>query len=149
MKQRTFLLPNIFQRIGWILFISSIILLVASNLLFKSFEVFNPDRSPLATFVLLIILYISAFLVTLSKERLEDELTREIRYSSVVITACTGFIVYLIIMIFFQSGAILGLMPKYKIGFTSYVNPVTMFILYILVFRSRIIINKMRLKNEE
>ncbi len=149
MKPGSFLLPHYFQKIGWGLFVFSFIFLFGSLFAFNTLKLFNQNNSHYATLILVFILIFSAFFVAFSKEKNEDELILKIRYSSVVITAYLGFIIYMIMLIIFQINRSFELFPGTSAITLAYLNPLTMFLIYIVVLRTRLFIFYKLNKNEE
>ena len=147
MKKNNFLLPHCFQKIGWGLFIFSFIFLGASLYAFNKLELFDQNYSRYATLILYLILIFSALFVAFSKEKIEDELIQNIRFSSIVITAYISFLIFMIEWIFFAFNHAFRFSSFYID--LSLINPVTMFMLYVVIFKTRLFISKRGLKNEE
>ncbi len=147
MKKNNFLLPHYFQKIGWGLFIFSFIFLGASLYAFNTLELFDQNYSRYSTLILYLILIFSALFVAFSKEKIEDEFIQNIRFTSIVITAYVSFLIFMLLWILYAF--------NHSFRFSSFypdlglINPVTMFILYVVIFRTRLFISKRRLKNEE
>ena len=151
MKKSNFLLPHCFQKIGWALFIFSFIFLGASLYAFNKLELFDQNYSRYATLILYLILIFSALFVAFSKEKIEDEFIQNIRFTSIVITAYVSFLIFMLLWILYEfnhSFHFLPMDPKIWIYLRS-INPVTMFMLYVVIFQTRLFISKRGLKNEE
>ena len=149
MKPKNYLLPHYFQKIGWGLFLFSFIFLFGSMYVFNTLKLFSQNNSHYATLILYIILLFSALFVAFSKEKIEDELIQNIRYSSVVVTAYTGFLFYIIILIIYAFNQSFDILTRTFYSYLMLVNPITMFILYVLILRTRMFISKRGMKNEE
>jgi len=87
--------------------------------------------------------------VAFSKEKIEDELIQSIRYTSIVITAYLGFLLFIIILIVYAFNQSFDFLPRTLFTYLRLVNPITMFILYVLIFRARLFTSKRGIKNEE
>jgi hypothetical protein len=148
MKTKNYLLPHNFQKIGWGIFIISFILLLASNYASDTLKLFNKNNNYLPGFILYIFTMFSMYFVAFSREKIEDELIQSVRYSSIVFTVLTGFISYTIILIIFAFNKAINFLPYTTIIFMI-VNPITLFILYVLIFRTRLFMFKRGLKNAE
>jgi hypothetical protein len=148
MKTKNYLLPHNFQKIGWGIFIISFFLLLASNYASDTLKLFNKDNHYLPGFILYIFTMFSMYFVAFSREKIEDELIQSVRYSSIVFTVLTGFISYTIILIIFAFNKAINFLPFNTIIFMI-VNPITLFILYVLIFRTRLFMFKRGLKNAE
>lgn len=149
MKSKSYLFPNHFQKLGWGLFIFSFIFLLLSMYAFNSLKLFSQNDSHYATFFLYLILLFSALFVAFSKEKIEDELIQHIRYSSVVITGYVGFSIYAMYLLIYAFNQSFDFFPQTFLRYFKLVNPVTLFVLYILVFRVRIFVSKREVNNEE
>lgn len=149
MNPKSYLLPHYFQKIGWGLFFFSFIFLFGSMYAFNTLKLFSQNNSHYATLLLYIILLFSALFVAFSKEKIEDELIQSIRYTSVVITAYTGFLLYTIILIVYAFNQSFAFLPRTLSSYLMLVNPITLFILYVLIFRARLFTSKREMKNEE
>lgn len=149
MKPRSYLLPNYFQKIGWGLFLFSFVFLFGSMYAFNTLQLFSQNDSHYATLLLYIILLFSALFVAFSKEMVEDELIQSIRYTSVVISAYIGFLFYAIILILYAFNQSFDFFPRTLSRYFKLVNPITLFILYVLIFRARLFTSKRGMKNEE
>ena len=149
MKPKSYLLPHYFQKIGWGLLLFSFVFLFGSLFAFNSLKLFSQNNSHYATFILVILLISSAFFVAFSKEKIEDELILKIRYSSVVITAYLGFILYMVMLLIFQVNRSFEFFTSKFIVTFSYLNPLTLFFIYVIIFRTRLFIFNNRSRNEE
>jgi hypothetical protein len=151
MKTNNFLLPHYFQKIGWSLFIFSFIYFAVDLYAFNILELFDQNYSRYGTMILYLLLIFSALFVAFAKEKIEDELIQNIRFTSIVITAYISFSIFMIVWIFYainHAFRFLPMDPKIWIYLRS-INPVTMFMLYVVIFRTRLFISKRGLKNEE
>jgi hypothetical protein len=148
MKTKNYLLPHNFQKIGWGIFIFSFILLLALEYVFDTLKLFNQNNNYLPGLILYIIIMFSMYFVAFSKEKIEDELIQSVRYSSIVFTVLAGFISYIIVLIIFAFNKSINFLP-YTTTIFMIVNPITLFILYVLIFRTRLFIFKRGLKNAE
>lgn len=149
MNRTSYLLPHFFQKIGWGLFLSSFLFLFGSLLAFNEWGVFPQSSSHYATLMLRLILYSSAFLVAFSKEKREDEMIQYIRASSVVITAYAGFLVYLLAYVLDALNQSFHFYTGPLTADLLIVNPVSLFMLYVVIFRVRIFMLKRKAIHEE
>lgn len=149
MKSKSYLLPHYFQKIGWGLFFFSFVFLFGSMYAFNTLKLFSQNNSHYSTLLLYIILLFSALFVAFSKEKIEDELIQIIRYTSIVITAYTGFLLYIVILIVYAFNQSFYFLTRTLSSYLMLVNPISLFILYVLIFRARLLTYKRGIKNEE
>lgn len=149
MKTKYLLLPHYFQKVGWGLFIFSFIFLVGAMYTFNTLKLFSQNNSHYATLTLYIILFLSALFVAFSKEKIEDEFIQKIRYKSIVITAYVVFLLFLILLIMYAFNQSFDIMPRTIFTYLWLINPLTMFMFYVLIFRVSLFISKNEIKNEE
>lgn len=149
MKSKSYLLPHYFQKIGWGLFFFSFVFLFGSLYAFNTLKLFSQNNSHYSTLLLYIILLFSALFVAFSKGKIEDELIQIIRYTSIVITAYTGFLLYIVILIVYAFNQSFYFLTRTLSSYLMLVNPISLFILYVLIFRARLLTYKRGIKNEE
>lgn len=149
MKTKNYLLPHNFQKIGWGIFIFSLIFLLAFRYASDTLKLFNQNNNYYPTTILYIIILFSEYFVAFSKEKIEDELIQSVRYSSIVFTVLTGFILYTIVLIIFAFNKSFVIFPQNSTFYLMVVNPITLFILYVLIFRTRLFKSKRGMKNAE
>jgi hypothetical protein len=149
MKPKSYLLPHFFQKIGWGLFFSSFIFLIGSIYAFNTLKLFSQNNSHYATLLIYIILLFSALFVAFSKEKIEDELIQSIRYTSIVVTSYTGFLLYIILLLIYAFNQSFHFLPRTLSSYLIVVNPITLFLLYVIIFRALLFNSKRGMKNEE
>lgn len=149
MNSKSYLLPNYFQKLGWGLFLFSFIFLFASMYAMNTLKLFSQNYSHYATLILYLILLFSALFVALSREKIEDELIQNVRYTSIVIIAYIGFSLYAMYLLVYAFNQSFEFLPETFSKYFKVVNPITLFMLYILIFRARIFISKREMKDEE
>lgn len=103
---KNYLFPHIFQPIGWIMFVPSLILFALFYCgFFSSFEM--PSLTGIIEIVVndIVILgiVIGALFIVCSKERVEDEMTKSIRLSS-FLTSIYAYVILLVICTIFING---------------------------------------------
>lgn len=159
MKRKKILLPHKFQIIGWSMFSAAVVLLLFIIFRYEwsashenTFLPIVDQYSRYFTFLILVLAYSSAFFVAFSEEKQEDELVREIRFSSVTLVAAILFAMLVLWSI------LAALSHVFRLDFLtnrSYIimywvsNILFAFFLYVIVFRVRLFILKRRSKNEE
>jgi hypothetical protein len=116
---------------------------------FNTLKLFSQNNSHYAITILYVILLFSALFVAFSKEKIEDELIQNIRYSSVVVTAYAGFLFYVLILLIYAFNQSFDLLSRTFYRYLMLVNPITLFMLYVIIFRTKLFISKRGLKNEE
>lgn len=101
---KNYLFPHIFQRIGWIMFVPSLILFALFFCgFFSSLEMpsYNGIIETVVNDIVILGIIIGALFIVCSKERVEDEMTKSIRLSSflnsiyayaILLVICTIFI---------------------------------------------------------
>jgi len=122
-KLSKFQLPHAFKRIGWILFIASLISLFATS-------IFITDDSLNSTLVVIVkfTILIGLLVVSLSREPIEDEFIRSIRMRSYMIAFIVG-VLQTLVMPFINLGA------DALINGGSSLKPVNdFFVLWVLLF---------------
>ncbi len=153
-KMKSYLLPNYFQRIGWIIFITGFLVFFAGLFAFNNLRIIPQAYSRYLTLIIYLFIYLSVLFLGLSKEKIEDELTMSTRINSLAITAYISFIVFLVFEFAFSiaiafrflttdSYRILGIIKKILI------NPYSLFLIYIIIFRIKIIKYNKGIKDEE
>jgi len=149
MKTKYLLLPHYFQKVGRGLFIFSFIFLVGAMYTFNTLKLFSQNSSHYATLILYIILLLSALFVAFSKEKIEDEFIQTIRYKSIVITAYIVFLLFIILLIIYALNQSFDVIPRTIFTYLWLINPLTMFMFYVLIFRVSLFISKNEIRNEE
>jgi len=138
--RRNFFLPHYCQIIGWGLFVFGFVSFFAGLYLFNNLRLIPQSYSKYLTLLEYIVFYSSAILVGFSKEKVDDELVMITRFNSLAITAYISFILFLILQFliaFNQPFHFLDL-STYRILYNAHVlliNPITIFMLYIAIFR--------------
>lgn len=151
-NNQSYLLPHTFKYVGWGLFIAAFLFLPLAMYAFNSLQLIPQIYSRYATLILYLILFSSATLVALSKERYEDEMTKQIRSDAVTTTAYISFIIFTLsqfILAFDHAFRFIGASSLAYEILTRWLNPLTMFILYIAIFESKKIILKIRYRDEK
>ncbi len=140
MKQKLYLLPHYCQPIGWCLFIFGIITFFVGMYSFNVLHIVSQNNSHYLTLLLRVIFYSSALLIAFSREKEEDEYILTVRYSSIVIAVYLSFVLFIlnsIVLAFSASFHFISM--KGTIILQSLVNPITIFILYIIIFRIKML----------
>jgi hypothetical protein len=152
--KRNFLLPHCFQLIGWGLFVFGFIGFFGGLYLFNTLKLIPQSYSKYLTLLEYIIFYSSALFVGFSREKIEDELTMVTRFNSLAITAYTTFIVFVMFQLVLVVNQPFNLInwashrPLYYFILT-FINPITIFMLYILIFRVSLFRFRKSVKDEE
>lgn len=94
MKNRTYMLPHSYQRIGWMLLILLPIVSAVGFLVFY-LRLIPQFYSRFLTMISFVMLFTGLFMIILSKEKEEDEMIVSIRRSSVSLTAWITFVLYI------------------------------------------------------
>ena len=122
-KLSKFQLPHKFKRIGWILFITSFVSLIATSIIIT-------DDSLKSTIIVIVkyTMLIGLLVVSLSKEPIEDEFIRSIRMRSYMIAFIVG-VLQTLVMPFINLGA------DALVNGSSSLKPVNdFFVLWVLLF---------------
>ncbi|MDD2595384.1 MAG: hypothetical protein PHD11_06155 [Bacteroidales bacterium] len=157
-KHKSFLLPHHFQIVGWILFTIVLLWGVFVMATWQDIDLnkfFIVDKWFL--FVMYTFLFLAAGLVGLSREKQEDEYISNIRASSLAITAYITIIWFVVYSIFdsmvsqFGKGIDVFQSTEQWALFRLHYNPQVLysFLLYIIIFKSRLIINRWRVRHEK
>ena len=154
MRQTTLLLPHRFQTIGW----SLLALLFA----YESAHAFIPQLHAVANGqtakgIIDLLLLISLTFIGLSKEKVEDEFISSIRINTVTVIIWVAFALMIVKDLLEWSWGCLPedkreaslrmIKPVYEYG--RYINLLNVGLLYIIVFRLRILINNLKSKKDE
>lgn len=156
-SQKFYLMPHKCMYIGWGLFAFSFVYLFAclnfSKVLSQLF--FNPSDTRIYVVPLYLMLFSSALLVAFAKEKIEDEFIQSIRLGSIVVTAYISFIFFILLnvfMVFYTGFKPYDSKPMNLLIYnmiTSGINPISMFMLYVIIFRTRMYKYYKSCKNEE
>lgn len=154
MRQTTLLLPHRFQTIGWSL--------LALLFTYETAHAFIPQLHAVANGqtakgIIDLLLLTSLTLIGLSKEKVEDEFISSIRGNTVSVILWTAFALMIVKDLAEWSWGCLPedkreasleiIKPVYEYG--RYVNLFNVGLLYIIVFRLRILINNLKSKKDE
>ena len=105
MNKKSILMPNVCQKIGWWLLLLIPLVWGFYEILFHYFHetplfaVVN-DNSRFMTMVFYLVIIAAAFLICLSKERVEDEMISQYRLKAVGVSAYVNFLVFLVFWLF-------------------------------------------------
>jgi len=159
--KKTYLLPNRFKKIGWILALPSLIILVINILeiitinfnfcfygLSKGVGILDQssnwrwslNETNFANTILPIIIVVGLVFISFSKEKNEDEMITQIREKSFVWAIVTSSIIFVIGILFFY-----GIAYLYFLGNLLYL----VFLLFIIKFHIELSRLKKGLKDEE
>jgi len=154
MRQTSLLLPHRFQTIGWSL--------LALLFIYETAHAFIPQihgmaNSQTAKDFIDLLLLIALVFIGLSKEKVEDEFISSIRGNTVTVILWTAFALMIVKDLAEWSWGCLPedkreasleiIKPVYEYG--RYVNLFNVGLLYIIVFRFRILINNLKSKKDE
>lgn len=78
---RNILFPHLFQKLGWIMFIPS---LITGGMIYSGVISFSGITETIMNDIAIIGIVVGALFIVCSKEKLEDEMTRAIRLSSLL-----------------------------------------------------------------
>lgn len=121
---KNYLFPHIFQPIGWIMFVLSLITGIA---IYSSIPVFGAGiAETLAIDSAIIGIALGALFIVCSKERVEDEMTKSIRLASLL----NSLYVYVILLV----GSTILINGVYFLAFTLF-NLVLFPIIFVINFR--------------
>lgn len=136
MNNKSILMPHLCQKIGWCLLVLSIVLVIVKALFVHTIDVawYSAKTTP-------IVLLVSFFLISLSKEKVEDEMISAYRLKAIGITAYVFFILLIILSL------VLELKPNFIFANTDttisafiselflIILPFLLSILYYILFR--------------
>ena len=105
MKKKSILLPHACQKIGWWLLLLIPLVWGAYEILYRFFRETNlfavvNNNSRFITMVFYLVLIASAFLICLSKEKVEDEMVAQYRLKAIGISAYVNFLLFLVFWLF-------------------------------------------------
>lgn len=148
MQKKSILMPHSCHKIGWWLLILIPLVWGFYEILFRFFHETNlfavvNDNSRFITMVCYLVVIASAFLICLSKEKVEDEMVSQYRLKAIGIAAYVHFILYLAFWLFaaLQHGFRIGTGEPWEMGFFVTMQLFTALIpfttagLYYLVFK--------------
>lgn len=136
MNSKSILMPHTCQKIGWYLFALSIVLLVVKALFVRTIDIawyFAKTNH--------IVVLVSFFLISLSKEKVEDEMIAAYRLKAIGVTAYMFFIFLIILSLALElkPNFIFSNIPTTLSAFISEVFliflPMLLFALYYTLFR--------------
>ena len=154
MRQTNLLLPHRFQTIGWSL--------LALLFTYETAHAFIPQLHAVANGqtakgIIDLLLLISLTFIGLSKEKVEDEFISSIRINTVTVIVWIAFALMIAKDLLEWSWGCLPedmretgldmIKPVYEYG--RYINLLNVGLLYIIVFRLRILINNLKSKKDE
>ncbi|MFG6686005.1 hypothetical protein ACGK9U_05435 [Mariniflexile sp. HNIBRBA6329] len=104
-----YLLPNKYKKIGWVLFLTGIILGVSLQIFDSTEDIFNLDLINNFGFefldeIISILIIIGGLLVGFSKEKIEDEFIHKLRHESLVWAIILNYIILFLTVIFIYEG---------------------------------------------
>lgn len=154
MRQTNILLPHRFQTIGWSL--------LALLFTYETAHAFIPQLHAVANGqtakgIIDLLLLISLTFIGLSKEKVEDEFISSIRINTAMVIVWIAFALMIVKDLLEWSWGCLPedmreanldmIKPVYEYG--RYINLLNVGLLYIIVFRLRILINNLKSKKDE
>ena len=139
MKNKSILMPHACQKIGWWLLLITALIVVAKIILL--FTTHNIDVARYLAKSSHLILIASLFFITLSKERVEDEMISDLRLKALGLTGYVFFVVFLLLSLalelhlldLFKSND--GTLSLYLSELFLIVLPIMSAGLYYLIFR--------------
>ena len=148
MNKKSILMPHSCQKAGWFLLLLIPLVWGFYEILFHFFHETHlfaavNDNSRFLTMVVYLVFIAAAFLICLSKERVEDEMISQYRLRAIGISAYVNFLIFLALWLFgaLQRGFRFGTGEPWETGFFStlqlYTNviPFTTAGLYYLIFK--------------
>ncbi len=149
MKRKNYLLPYSCQLVGWGLLGASVLflLLVMVGPLSSLFPAdwMNTERSRYLTLILMVLFYSGAFLVSLSREREEDEMIHELRSTSLTMTAYVMMAVFLIVSLICAFNAAFRFFPYSEVSALRLyslqnitTNVLFGFFIYLAIYKTRL-----------
>ena len=105
MKKKSILLPHACQKIGWWLLLLIPLVWGAYEILYRFFRETNlfavvNNNSRFITMVFYLVVIAAAFLICLSKEKVEDEMVSQYRLKAIGISAYVNFLLFLVFWLF-------------------------------------------------
>ncbi len=157
MNKKNFLMPHLCQKIGWVLLILTPVCLVMMALSFNTFHLFEQRYSYMYVNGVELLLFLSMLFIALSKEREEDEMIRELRLSSVAITAYIQFSIYILFSLFQTVGAVcfsndyVALYNTFPwfVYVKSFCGFGISFFVYIVIFKIRLLVRRREARKEK
>ena len=137
MKYKSILMPHACQKIGWWLLLLTVLVVVSKIILTNTIhDITVAWYMAKASYILLII---SLLLITLSKEKVEDEMISGLRLKALGVTAYVFFVLLLI----------LGLILDFSVQFSPYLGELVLIVLpfltaglYFLLFKGMLLRSK-------
>lgn len=137
--KNNYLLPHCFQKIGWGCFILAFMLFFLGLYLFNELRLIPQTYSHYLTLLLRLIMYSSALFVAFSREKEEDEYIMSVRFSSIVIAVYIAFAIFILNSLILSFNASFHFLTVQSlIVLRNFVNPVTMFVLYVAIFKVKL-----------
>ena len=121
-------MPHTCQKIGWCFLILFVIVMLAKALFVHNIDVaWYFAKASHATFI------ISIFLISLSKEKVEDEMISGLRLRSIGLAAYVFFVLFLILSLFLEL-RIATLIPSFPENLELYLSEIFLIFLPLLLF---------------
>ena len=128
MQKKSILMPHTCQKIGWCFLILFVIVMLAKALFVHNIDVaWYFAKASHATFI------ISIFLISLSKEKVEDEMISGLRLRSIGLAAYVFFVLFLILSLFLEL-RIATLIPSFPENLELYLSEIFLIFLPLLLF---------------
>ena len=127
-SNKSILMPHKCQKIGWCLLILFVIVMLAKALFVHNIDVaWYFAKASHATFI------ISIFLISLSKEKVEDEMISGLRLRSIGLAAYVFFVLFLTLSLFLEL-RIATLIPSFPENLELYLSEIFLIFLPLLLF---------------
>lgn len=150
MNKIKYLFPHSFLYLGWGLFAFAWIFFFASLYVFNTLRLISQNYNHYSTFILMIIFYLSALFVALSKEKQEDEYIMRERANSIVLVGYVYLVLFVFLGILQSLNTLwhfLDIQSYYKLKLLG--TPFLMFVLYVAIFRIKMFRLRRALRNAE
>lgn len=137
------LLPHGCQKAGWILAVMAPLFFIVTCVAYNhGYLRFMP--SSVNTSVAYILLFTGMFLIAFSREKTEDEMIRGIRAKSVAIAAAIQFVLFIVSSLVYALDHTLHFVSSRLpyLMYTALSNVLFLFLLYVAVFRIKLLINR-------
>lgn len=140
MKPKNYLLPYCCQKVGWGCLIATLILFIASLIIFNELKWIEQEYSRISSAILYLLFILGVFFLALSKEKVKDEMIRELRVSSIAITFYISITIATIFSLLFCLDHALRFInhPVVRILSNTLTNVVTFFFIYIAIYKIRL-----------
>ena len=130
MNNKSILLPHVYQKVGWWLLLLTVLLVIAKIII--TYTLHNIDVAWYMAKTSHFVFILSLFFITLSMEKVEDEMIHGLRLKALGITGYVFFVVFLVLSLALELN---GTLNPYLSEVFLIILPILIAGLYYIIFR--------------